>query len=411
MNSPSFSPPANRDRLFLGSCFALIVTAMTFAIRARLETVFGPEGVGISLENIGYAFLPAFWGFTLAMMIGGPLVDSLGMKKITTLAFITHLIGIIGTLLAYDLYTLFAATLFIGIGNGFVEAALNPLVAVMYREEKVKMLNRFHVWFPGGIVIGAVVGYLIMDVLGLSWQIMVATLFIPLVIYAVMLLGQKFPTTERVAMGVSTGKMWGSVFSPLFLFIGFCMLLTAATELGTNQRIESLLGDSAGVSALLILAFINGLMALGRLFAGDLAHRISIPGMLLFSAVFSCLGLYLLTLVSGGLTFGAAFVFAVGITFFWPTMLSFVAEYIPESGALGLSVMGGLGMLSAGLFLPIIGGWLEDSTRNEALQSMAILPAILIVLFGGLYAYMRNRSTSGDEIMDEEALRTPSSTR
>jgi fucose permease len=191
------------------------------------------------------------------------------------------------------------------------------------------------------------------------------------------------------------------------------MLLTAATELGTNQRIESLLGQSAGVSALLVLAFINGLMAVGRLFGGDVAHRLSIPGMLLFSAIFSCLGLYLLTLTTGWLTFGAAAVFAIGITYFWPTMISFVAEYIPESGALGLSVMGGLGMLSAGLFLPIIGSWLEGASGVEALRSMAVLPAILIVLFGGLFFYMRGRETSSSAaaLRDSDVMETPTSTR
>lgn len=383
---------ANRRRLFLASCIALIVTAMTFAIRARLETVFGPSGVGLTLTDIGFAFLPAFWGFTLAMMIGGPLVDSLGMKKITYFAFFAHLIGIIGTLLAYDIWTLFFATLLIGIGNGFVEAALNPLVAAMYPTQKTKMLNRFHVWFPGGIVIGSVVGWFVMDQLGLSWQLMVATLFVPLLIYGYLFLGQKFPVTERVAMGVSSKAMWSSLATPLFLFIGFCMLLTAATELGTNQRIESLLAGT-GVSALLVLAFINGLMATGRAFAGEVVHRLSLTGMLLFSAIFSFIGLLFLTQVSGAMTFVAAAVFAIGITFFWPTMLSFVAEYIPESGALGLSVMGGLGMLSAGLFLPIIGKLLDDTTPRQALLTMAILPAVLIILFGGLYFYMRKRKS------------------
>lgn len=379
----------NRDRLFIASCIALVVTAMTFAIRARLETVFGPDGMGLSLEQIGYAFTPAFWGFTIAMMIGGPLVDSLGIKKITWLAFITHAIGIVATIFAKDQTSLFFATLFVGIGNGMVEAALNPMVASMYPKEKTKMLNRFHVWFPGGIVIGSVVGYLIMDVMGMSWQVMVGTLFIPLVVYGVMFLGQSFPKTERVEMGVSNADMWKSVASPLFLFMGFCMLLTAATELGTNQRIESLLRES-GTNALLVLAFVNGIMAIGRAFAGPIAHRLSTTGMLLFSAIFSFIGLMLFTQVSGGMTFVAAAVFAVGITFFWPTMLSFVAENIPQSGAVGLAVMGGLGMLSVSIVLPVMGRILDDAAGVDAIQLMAILPAILIVLFGGLY-FMRKR--------------------
>lgn len=378
----------NRTRLFYASCIALVVTSMTFAIRARLETVFGPEGVGLSLQEIGLAFTPAFWGFTLAMIIGGPLVDTLGIKRITYLAFFTHFAGIILTIFANNMSSLFAATLFIGIGNGMVEAALNPMVASLYPKEKTKMLNRFHVWFPGGIVIGSFIGYLVMDVMSLSWHVMVGTLFIPLIIYGYMFMGQKFPRTERVEMGISNSQMWKSIFTPLFLFMGFCMLLTAATELGTNQRIESLLKES-GVVPLLVLAFINGIMAVGRAFAGPIAHRLKPSGMLLFSAVFAFIGLWSFTQLTGAMTFVAAGIFAVGITFFWPTMLSFIAENKPESGALGLSVMGGLGMLSVSIVLPIMGGIMDEKSPIEALKLMSILPGILIVLFAGLNIYMR----------------------
>ncbi|WP_248724148.1 sugar MFS transporter [Seonamhaeicola sp. ML3] len=380
----------NKNRLFLGSCLALITTAMTFAIRARLETVFGPEGVGLTLEQIGYAFAPAFFGFTIAMVIGGPLVDLLGIKKITWMAFITHAIGIVLTLMADSMTSLFIATLFIGIGNGFVEAALNPMVASMYPDEKTKMLNRFHVWFPGGIVIGALVGWLVMDVLGLSWQVMVGTLFIPLVIYGVLFWGQKIPVTERVQMGISNKKMFSSVLKPLFLFMVACMFLTAASELGTTQRIESLLKESV-TAPLLVLAFINGIMALGRLSAGQVVHKLSPSGMLLYSAFFTFIGLWLLTITSGGMTFVAAAVFAVGVTFFWPTMLGFVAEYLPETGALGLSIMGGAGMFSVSLVLPVMGKLMDDANAAEALQTMSILPAILIVAFLGLHIYMRKK--------------------
>lgn len=381
----------NKNRLFLASCLALITTAMTFAIRARLETVFGPEGVGLTLEQIGYAFTPAFWGFTLAMIIGGPLVDSLGIKKITWIAFTTHLIGIVWTLLATSMTSLFIATLFVGIGNGMVEAALNPMVASMYTENKTKMLNRFHVWFPGGIVIGSLAGWLIMDVLGLQWQYMVATLFIPVFIYGNLFYGQKFPLTERVQMGISNGKMFSSLGKPLFLFMVFCMFLTAASELGTTQRIESLLKTSVE-SPLLVLAFINGIMALGRLSAGQVVHKLKPAGMLLYSAIFTLAGLWLLTIVSGGMTFAAAAVFAVGVTFFWPTMLGFVAEYLPETGALGLSIMGGAGMLSVSIVLPIMGNLMDHSNPTEALRTMSILPAILILCFMGLSVYMKKRN-------------------
>lgn len=369
---------------------------MTFAIRARLETVFGPDGVGLTLEQLGYAFAPAFFGFTIAMIIGGPLVDFLGIKKITWMAFVTHAVGIVLTLMADSMTSLFIATLFVGIGNGMVEAALNPMVASMYTTEKTKMLNRFHVWFPGGIVIGALVGWLVMDVIGLSWQVMVATLFIPLIMYASLFFGQKMPMTERVQMGVSNRKMFSSVFKPLFLFMVFCMLLTAASELGTTQRIESLLKTSVE-SPLLVLAFINGIMALGRLFAGQVIHRLKPAGMLLYSAIFTFIGLWLLTVTSGGMIFAAAAVFAVGVTFFWPTMLGFIAEYLPETGALGLSIMGGAGMFSVSIVLPIMGNLMDNANAGEALRTMSILPAILIVAFIGLNIYMKKNKSLNKE--------------
>ena len=380
----------DKNRLFLASCLALITTAMTFAIRARLETVFGPEGVGLTLEQIGYAFTPAFWGFTLAMIIGGPLVDTLGIKKITWIAFVTHAIGIIWTLLATSMTSLFMATLFVGIGNGMVEAALNPMIASMYSENKTKMLNRFHVWFPGGIVIGSLAGYIIMDVMGLGWQAMVSVLFIPVIIYGALFYGQKFPLTERVQLGISKEKMVSSLGKPLFLFMVFCMFLTAASELGTTQRIESLLKTSVE-SPLLVLAFINGIMALGRLSAGRVVHKLKPSGMLLYSAIFTLAGLQLLTITSGGMTFVAATVFALGVTFFWPTMLAFVAEYLPETGALGLSIMGGAGMLSVSIVLPIMGKLMDNADASEALITMSILPAILIVCFIGLNFYMKKK--------------------
>ncbi|WP_341215146.1 MFS transporter [uncultured Wocania sp.] len=383
----------NKNKLFLASCLALITTSMTFAIRARLETVFGPGGIGLTLEQLGYAFAPAFFGFTIAMIIGGPLVDLLGIKKITWIAFFTHIIGIVLTLMADSMTSLFIATLFVGIGNGMVEAALNPLVASMYPDNKTKMLNRFHVWFPGGIVIGSILGWLIMDVMGLSWQVMVATLFIPLIIYGIMFFGQKFPVTERVQLGISNKKMFKSVLNPLFLFMVACMFLTAASELGTTQRIESLLKESVS-APLLVLAFINGIMALGRLSAGQVVHKLSPSGMLLYSAIFTFIGLWMLTITSGGMTFVAAAVFAVGVTFFWPTMLGFIAEYLPETGALGLSIMGGAGMFSVSLVLPIMGKLMDDANATEALRTMSILPAILIVAFLGLNIYMKKRKAA-----------------
>ena len=371
-----------KSKLFNASCFALITTAMTFAVRAKIELVLNND-YGLTLEQIGIAFGPAFYGFTLAMIIGGFLVDLFGMKKIMNMAFFGHLVGIVLTLFARDFWMLFSGTLLIGIGNGMVEAACNPLIATLYPNEKTKMLNRFHVWFPGGIVIGSILAYLIVDIMGMSWMVLVGTLFIPLIIYIFLFRGQEFPATERVSSGVTYQDMLKACFAnPLFWFIGFCMLLTASTELATTQRISSLLEETVS-NPILILAFINGIMMLGRLFAGDVVHRLSITKMLLFSAVFSFLGLLWLSSATGAASFMAAAVFAIGVCYFWPTMLSFVAEKIPSSGALGLSLMGGLGMFSVAIVLWAMGLVMDmDASGSDTLYRMALLPAILIVLFG-----------------------------
>ena len=370
------------SKLFNASCFALVTTAMTFAVRAKIELVFNND-YGLTLEQIGIAFGPAFYGFTLAMILGGFLVDLFGMKKIMNLAFIGHLVGIILTLFARDFWMLFSGTLLIGIGNGMVEAACNPLIATLYPKEKTKMLNRFHVWFPGGIVIGSILGYFIVDIMGMSWMVLVGTLFIPLVIYIYLFRGQKFPATERVASGVTYNDMLKACFAnPLFWFIGFCMLLTASTELATTQRISSLLEETVS-NPILVLAFINGIMMLGRLLAGDVVHRLSITKMLLFSSIFSFLGLLWLSSASGAASFMAAAVFAIGVCYFWPTMLSFVAEKIPSSGALGLSLMGGLGMFSVAIVLWAMGLVMDmEASGSDTLYRLSILPLILIVLFG-----------------------------
>ena len=382
-------------KLFNASCFALITTAMTFAVRAKIELVFR-EDYGLTLGEIGIAFGPAFYGFTLAMIIGGFMVDLFGMKKIMNIAFITHLGGIVLTLFARDFTLLFLGTLLIGIGNGMVEAACNPLIATLYPNEKTKMLNRFHVWFPGGIVIGSVLGFLIVDIMGLSWMVLVGTLFIPLAIYVYLFAGQKFPPTDRVTSGVTYSEMLKASFAnPLFLFIAFCMLLTASTELATTQRISSLLEKTVS-NPILVLAFINGIMMVGRMFAGDVVHKLSITKMLLFSSIFSFLGLLWLSSATGAYSFLAAGVFAIGVCYFWPTMLSFVAEKIPDSGALGLSLMGGLGMFSVSIVLWVMGSMMDmDASGADTLYTLSILPVILIVLFGirALYENKQSKTT------------------
>ena len=330
---------------------------MSFAIRGAAMGSWTEE-FGLTNEQVAWINGTAFWGFTLAMVFGGPLCDAIGMRRIVGLAFGVNLAGILLTIFAWDYWSLFGGTLLFGIANGSVEAACHPLIAALYPDNKTTKLNQFHVWFPGGIVIGGLVGYL-MGKLGLGWQAQFATMLLPLAAYAVLFVGQSMPKTERVEMGVSTGDMFAACLHPVFLLLVVCMLLTAATELGPNQWIPNIL-ENAGVSGLLVLVWITGLMAVGRQFAGPFVHRLQPLGMLLGSAILSAAGLFLMSQTSGPMLFASATVFAFGVCFFWPTMLGYTNERFPKTGALGLAIMGGAGMLSASYVLPVIGRWYDD---------------------------------------------------
>ncbi len=401
----------NPSRLFTASCAALIVTAMSFALRGAATGDWVTE-FSLTNEQAGWVNGTAFWGFTLAMIIGGPLVDALGLARIVHVAWIGHALGIGLTIAAWDFWSLFAGTLVFGVANGCVEAACNPLVAALYPKDQTTKLNHFHVWFPGGIVIGGLLSFLLGKA-GVGWRLQFAVMAVPLLSYGFLFFRQRFPLTERVQRGESTSSMFSSCMSPGFLLMVGCMLLTAATELGPGQWIPSIL-EHAGVSGILVLVWITGLMAVGRMFAGPFVHRLSPIGMLVGSAALSAAGLYVMSHTSGPMLFLAATLFAVGVCFFWPTMLGFVAENYPKTGALGLAIMGGAGMLSVSLVLPVIGGWydagiaermpvgaaptgdalaaIQSAAGLDALGKVALLPVILTVVFATLAISRRRRT-------------------
>ena len=400
---------------------ALIVTAMSFALRTAAVESWHNDFL-LSYEQVGVINGAALWGFTVAMVFGGPLCDTLGMRRIMGLATLGHVVGILLTIFAWNYWSLFAGSLIFGIANGSVEAAANPLIATIFPGDRTTKLNHFHAWFPGGIVIGGLTAFAL-GKLGLGWKAQFATMLIPLAIYAAMFAGQSFPRTERVEHGVSAKSMWLACFNPLFLLMVGCMLFTAATEFGAQNWIPTILSN-AGVSGILVLVWITGLMWAGRQFAGVFVHRVSPPGMLVLSAVLSALGLYSMSHTTGMMLFAAATLFALGVCFFWPTMLGTVSERFPKTGALGLAIMGGAGMLSASFIVPLVGRWfdkaiavrvpagqtetalkaaapgsdlatqwtqIQASAGLESLGKLVVIPSILAVVFLGLFLLWRNK--------------------
>ncbi len=401
----------NKSRLFNASCMALVVTSMSFAIRAgSLNDITA----SFSLSEAETAMVSSIWalGFPIAATLGGFFVDALGMKRFMWLAVIAHALGILMTMFAAGYWSLFIATFLIGFANGTVEAVCNPLIATIYPENKTTMLNKFHVWFPGGIVIGSLLGDLMKDTLHLDWQVRIGLLLVPTAIYAYMFWGQEFPKTERVTSGVSLSGMFAACLTPLFLFMGVCMFFTANTELATTGFVQKLLGN-AGANPMLILALVTGLMAVGRYFGGPIIHKLSPQGVLLMSAIVSVIGIFLLKQTTGPAVYGAAIVFALGVCYFWPTMLGFVSENIPQSGALGLSIIGGIGMLGNWAYQSFFLGpqldaekaaskalGMTDANQIDLLAGQSVLgniwlmPIFLVLCFVCLHFYMKSGKTA-----------------
>jgi MFS family permease len=354
-----------------------------------------------------------FFGFPISMVIGGLIYHSVGGERIMQFAFFAHAIGILLTIYAGSYMTLMISTFLIGLGNGCTEAACNPLIADTYEGNKMsKMLNRFHMWFPGGIVIGSLVSFF-MTKAGLSWQSQIWAIMIPTLIYAYLFWGQKWPRAKIAEAGTLEGNL-KAMISPLFIFMLVCMWFTAQTEFGPTQWVELIL-KSSGAQPMLVLALITGTMAVARYFGGNAVHRFDTTGVLLISAVLASIGLFLFTVITGPAVYGVAIIFALGVAYFWPNMIGFIADYIPKSGALGMSVVGALGMLSSYFMQPIIGRWidgnkaeaaaegltgdaLELATGQATLQTINLFPIILIVLFTILYFWMRNRKKQEAEL-------------
>jgi MFS family permease len=404
MNSSTGFTEAQAKKVFLLSCIALTVTSMTFAIRAG---IIGDLGIQYGLTNVqmGWILGMGTFGFPVATMLGGILYNAIGAKKIVWCAFVGHLVGIGLTITSDSFWGLMISTFLVSFANGLVEAGCNPVIADLYPKNKTTMLNKFHVWFPGGLVIGSLISAG-MTSMGLGWELQVAVIIIPTVIYGALMLNCVFPEFDEVAN--STSSNIKHLLSPLYLFLIFCMTLTAVSELGTSSWINQILGAS-GAHPMLILALVTGIMAVGRFFAGPLVHRFNPAGVLCMSAVLTTLGLFLMIQLQGSAVYFAAVVFALGVTYFWPTMIGCVGEYVPKSGALGMSLMGGAGMLSVTIWSPVIGSWIENAasqakeaglTGNElalasgqaALSNLVVFPMILIVAFAGFYWFMRNKS-------------------
>lgn len=401
----------NPGRLFFASCMAIVTTSMVFSIRGDILDALGAD-FQLTKQQIGLVLSPAFWGFTVSVLIGGSLVDFFGMRRLLAVSSWGYLAGILAIIFAprpsappESIYSdpgfllLYGGMLTLGLAQGLVEGVVNPLCATLYPTDKTHKLNLLHAWWPGGLIIGGLFSFAVTKIMGLDvpgaaqtlgWQIKLASVMIPAIGFQFLIRGQHFPATERVAAGVSNSTMMGEAFRPMFLILWACMWMTAATELGSDQWVSSLITQLTGMQGVLILVYTAGLMFVLRFFGGQMAHALSTFGLLTASSLLSAVGLYMLSQVkTPAEAFIAATLFGVGKTYFWPTMLAVTSELFPKGGALLLAIMGGTGNLAAAFVLPVMGGWYDNAGPAAAFRYVAVMPAILTVIFGALYFYYR----------------------
>ena len=275
---------ANRNKLFVASCVALVTTSMLFSIRGDILDALGAD-FKLSKEQLGIILSPAFWGFTVSILVGGSLVDLFGMRRLLYLASFGYVGGVLAILFAPTpsgpvtsltsdpgFIILYAAMLTLGLSQGLVEGVINPLCTTLYPDDKTHRMNLLHAWWPGGLIIGGLLAYTITKIMGLDgadvsaataslgWRIKLSLILFSALLYALLIRGQQFPATERVTAGVSTNQMLREALRPMFLLFWICMWMTAATELGPDQWVGSVISNLTGMSGILILVYTAGIM-------------------------------------------------------------------------------------------------------------------------------------------------------
>ena len=418
----------DKAKLFLVSVLALVTAGISAGIRSAIAsdlqaTFFDPIDKARSAEMTGTALGVAFLGFAFTIMIGSPMLDYLGMGRLLTLSSFCFMIGTAVVIFAKSLAegaaiynVVWIGMLITGIGWGLVETVINPLTVTLYPDDKTSRLNILHAWWPGGLIIGGLIA-LGLGQLDFSWKIKYAMVFVPAIITAVLCLSSKFPPTERMAAGLPASVMFKEVMRPFFL-VWFCaMFLTAASELAPGQWVDLALTRTVGMRGIWLLIYVSGLMFVMRHFAGALVHKLSPAGLLWFSALLASIGLFLLSIANSPITgLLAATVWGTGVCYMWPTMLAAASERFPRGGALLMGLMGTAGMGSIYFVLPKLGS-IFDTTKIEAaggpeafaklsgaaldqvqgqaaqasFRAVALLPLILLVVFGAIWFYDRSR--------------------
>jgi MFS family permease len=409
---------------------AILAAGVGFAIRGGILDNWR-EQFQFTAMQAGQITGAGLTGFCFGIIIGGVIVDKIGYGKLVALAFLGHVLSAVVTFSAstpenaYQL--LFWGSFIFAFANGTLEAVANPLVATIFPNNRTHYLNILHASWPAGMVLGTVAGWYLDDKMGIDWKYQLALYLVPTAIYALMFLGQKFPRSEAAEKGASFVDMFRSVgilgaavacfllalffgdilknFIPeqaalagygiggallvgvavmtkfsigsVMLFILFVThALVGAVELGTDSWIQNITGNLfTSEQGKWLFIWTSSIMFGLRFCAHFIETKLGLSpiGLLLVSSVLAFVGL---RFASGMDTFPAALaalgIYAVGKTFFWPTMLAVVGDRFPQTGAVAMSIMGGIGMLSAGLLGGPGLGYCKDRFAGESLKAVNV---------------------------------------
>ncbi len=418
----------NKPRLFLVSVLALVTAGMSSSLRSNtaddLQRVFlDPIDKAHSAGMVATILGVPFGAFALTIAIGSPLLDAIGMGLLLPLSGILYLTGALLFIFAGSIssgpgvyHVFYVAALITGTGQGLVETVINPLMATLYPDDKTTKLNHLHAWWPGGLIIGGLLG-VAMSQIGMGWQAKLICTMIPAAAVVLMCAGVKFPPTERVAAGVSTRDMFRELAQPMFLILFCAMFLTAASELAPGQWVDLALSRTVHMPGILLLVYVSGIMFVARHFTGPLVRKLTPIGLLWISCALASLGLLALSFADSPVTgILAATVWGCGVCFMWPTMLATASERFPRGGALLMGLMGTAGTASIYFVLPQMGKIFDneavrlagspaayanlagaelDRVKGLAAQlsfkEVAALPAFLLIVFGLIWFYDRSK--------------------
>lgn len=399
---------SNSARLLWAGFAAILATGVGFGVRGGILANWGAE-FGFTNAELGAITGAGLTGFCFGVIIGGTVVDKVGYARLIVVSFVLHVLSAIVTFgampdqpksIAYNV--LYWGTFIFAIANGTLEAVANPLIATLFPGRRTHYLNILHASWPAGLVAGGAVGWILGDHYGCPWKWQLSFFLIPTLLYGVMFYRQSMPRSKAFESGLTLGQMFRNVgllgalvvcfllalffhdalgipgswawalsgalliavglltrFSvgAVLLFILFvAQMLVGSVELGTDGWIQNITGNIlTPAQGKILFIFTSCVMFALRFSAGFIEKRTGLSpiGILFTCATIAVAGLLLTSRIETfqGAMFALA-IYALGKTFFWPTMLAVAGDRFPRTGAIAISIMGGIGMMSGG----VIGG-------------------------------------------------------